>query len=203
MKTPKLIELDIEIQRKFNVDLFDIPPFVGMVKTRLDLYLIMAEAGFITGAEIGVGRGKNAGQICKLVSGVKLFCIDPWEPYWRRRKKEHQEESFQAATKFLKNYDAEIIRKRSLDAVADFEDSSLDFIYIDGNHEFDHIMSELIAWTPKVKIGGIVSGHDYAPRYRFGVMEAVNAYTRAHNIGFWYLTDERWATFFWVRKHNI
>jgi hypothetical protein len=48
-----------------------------------------------------------------------------------------------------------------MEALGDFEDESLDFVYIDGNHEFRYIAEDLFEWTKKVKKGGIVSGDDY------------------------------------------
>ena len=80
-----------------------------------------------------------------------------------------------------------------------FEDESLDFVYIDGFHEFDYVMSDLIFWTPKVRPGGIVAGHDYYPFFRSGVIQAADTYTKMHNINTWYVTRERHSSFFWVK----
>jgi len=49
-----------------------------------------------------------------------------------------------------------------MEAVEDFKDESLDFVYIDGHHGFRYVAEDLCEWTQKVKKGGIVSGHDYA-----------------------------------------
>ena len=104
----------------------------------------------------------------------------------------------------MEPYDAEIIRKTSIDAVKDVPDESLDFVYIDAMHEFDYMMVDIILWTPKVRKGGIVSGHDYTPSTIFcGVIPALDAYTKTHNIDRWYITSESIAdtpSFFWVRK---
>jgi hypothetical protein len=43
----------------------------------------------------------------------------------------------------------------------DFEDGSLDFIYIDAAHDYESVKKDLAAWFPKLKPGGIFSGHDY------------------------------------------
>ncbi len=98
-------------------------------------------------------------------------------------------------------FDVEFIRKGSLDAVKDIPDGSLDFVYIDEMHEFDPVMMDLIQWNPKVKRGGIIAGHDYSNVYfQFGVIQAVQAYTYAHNIHNWYVTDlDPHPSFFWVK----
>ena len=50
--------------------------------------------------------------------------------------------------------------------IKDFEDQSLDFVYIDAGHDFMNFTQDLHWWLKKIKIGGIMSGHDYA-RYPF------------------------------------
>ena len=61
-------------------------------------------------------------------------------------------------------------------------------------------MMDIILWAPKVRKGGIVSGHDFYPFYQSGVMDAVYAYTRAHTICDWYVTWEKTATWLWAVK---
>lgn len=49
----------------------------------------------------------------------------------------------------------------SVDAAKLFDDKSLDFVFIDANHKYDYVSADIAAWFPKVKSGGIISGHDY------------------------------------------
>jgi hypothetical protein len=42
-----------------------------------------------------------------------------------------------------------------------FKDNSLDYIYIDGNHDYDHAKQDLKLWWPKLRPGGLMAGHDY------------------------------------------
>lgn len=53
------------------------------------------------------------------------------------------------------------IKSNSWEAAEQFEDHSLDFVYIDADHKYDSVKRDIIAWLPKVKNGGIISGHDY------------------------------------------
>jgi hypothetical protein len=48
-----------------------------------------------------------------------------------------------------------------MDALKDFEDDSLDFVYIDSNHDFINLAMDVQYWLRKVRKGGILSGHDY------------------------------------------
>ena len=174
-------------------------PNVWKNKVRQDLYDMWAEQGYTVGAEVGVLDGRNSKAICKAIPGVKIYCIDPWESYHRRPNQYEQDRHFEKATARLKPYpNAEIIKMRSLDAVKLFKDESLDFVYLDGDHKFDSIMSELIQWSPKVRMGGTVSGHDYKNKLQ-DVITAVDAYTAAHGIKFW-ITNDGTPSFFWKKE---
>ena len=49
----------------------------------------------------------------------------------------------------------------SFDAVTEISDGELDFIYIDGSHRRREIMEDIRMYWNKVKVGGLVAGHDY------------------------------------------
>ena len=84
-----------------------------------------------------------------------------------------------------------IIRKLSMEAVKEFEDGSLDFVYIDGNHTLPYVIRDIIEWARKVRVGGMVTGHDYRESVRLKsnnhVVHAVNCYTRSYRIQPWFL----------------
>ena len=106
----------------------------------------------------------------------------------------HKLNAFYAESKTrMAPYNCTIIRKFSMDAVKDFPDLSLDFVYIDGNHDFQNVTNDIVEWGKKVRIGGIVSGHDYV-RHLFlphraiiQVKEVVDAYTAAYRISPWFM----------------
>jgi len=193
------MELDDLIVKRFKIIQMDSLPFKSDGGTREMLAEFMGEIGYKTGAEIGVNRGAYSEVLCRSISSLKLKCIDPWAPF-RRNSKEKMEGHFIRACKRLRSYDAEIIRKPSMEAVRDIPDKSLDFIYIDAMHEFDPVMLDLILWSDKIRPGGMVAGHDYSePNWWNGVMSAVNNYTKEHNILKWYITDEEDPSFFWIK----
>jgi len=53
------------------------------------------------------------------------------------------------------------------------EDESLDFVFIDANHAYADTKELILAYLPKVKMGGVIAGHDYLPDWP-GVIQAVN-----------------------------
>ena len=40
------------------------------------------------------------------------------------------------------------------------EDNSLDFIFIDADHSYEQTKNDILTWSPKVKDGGMILGHD-------------------------------------------
>lgn len=72
------------------------------------------------------------------------------------------------------------IKLLSLDAVNLYKDESLDFVFIDGNHNYSYVKEDILKWKPKIKKGGILSGHDY---YNWiGVKQAVDEIFGINNI---------------------
>lgn len=62
-----------------------------------------------------------------------------------------------------------------------FEGKSVDFVFIDASHEYKHTVKDIESWLPKMKNGGILSGHDYIPQWP-GVVRAVNETLGAKNV---------------------
>jgi hypothetical protein len=170
--------------------------------SRNDLPELFTELGYKVGAEIGVYKGAFSEVLCK--GGMKVYGIDPYVSYsdyedtrWDNTKK-YQEVHYVKASRRLLNYNYTFVRKKSMDAVKDFEDESLDFVYIDGNHEFQYVINDIYEWTKKVRKGGIIAGHDYirikGDTMRFEKMHvvyAVDIYTRLHNINPWYIIGRK------------
>ena len=69
------------------------------------------------------------------------------------------------------------VRMDSILAAATYADKSLDFVFIDGAHNYESVKADIQAWLPKVKIGGFIGGHDYGndePENVNGVKKAVD-----------------------------
>lgn len=178
---------------------------------------LFADLNFKTGAEIGVERGQFSKRLCHTNPGLKLYCIDPWLAYPGYREHVTQsklEDFFKETQERLSPYDCTIIRKTSIEAAVDVPDKSLDFVYIDGNHSLLHIIQDLHYWIPKVRRGGIVSGHDFAhnsnKRLPMHVIEGVSAYVKAYGIKQWFILGrkdiipgelrDKSRSFMWVKE---
>lgn len=117
------------------------------------------------GVEIGTFNGSYAKTILETWGGT-LYMIDPWREDlegYSASDKNNFDVSYQNTINNIKGYEdrAFMLRGMSNQMVNLFDNESLDFIYIDGNHEYDYVKEDLKLWFPKVKKGGLVAGHDY------------------------------------------
>lgn len=172
---------------------------------RNDLPKLFTELGFKVGVEIGVYKGHYSEVLCQ--AGLKLYAIDPWLVYkdyaWLRSDQDEMERMYQRAKKRLAFYNCTIIRMTSMEAVKLFDDGSLDFVYIDGNHGFKSVTEDIYEWSKKVKIGGIISGHDYyndeKRKFHSDVKYVLDNYTKAAHIKNWFvLKKDKDTSWFWI-----
>jgi hypothetical protein len=182
---------------------------VGKIKlpeaNRHDIIDLFVDLGYRRGVEIGVYKADYTQQMA--AAGLEITGIDPYMAYGgyhdqkhypdRRRFQDRQDFLYGHALRALEPYpNARIIRKTSMDALHDFEDGSLDFVYIDGHHGFGYVAQDIWFWTTKIRPGGILAGHDYfrykqrrGPRdaYALHVSQVVDSYTAAMPIKTWYV----------------
>jgi peptidoglycan/xylan/chitin deacetylase (PgdA/CDA1 family) len=139
------------------------------------------------GAEIGIFRGIFAQQILTHLSGIeKYYCVDPWKVSDKehiltlQRNSVERTSNHEALFKQFKNRTKSwekkivILRHFSQDALIYVPDGSLDWVFIDACHSYNHSKADIIGWSKKVKVGGIISGHDFVdPGLRKGVVRKV------------------------------
>lgn len=158
------------------------------ISRRVGLLDIFNQKGFTIGVEIGTDRGGYAKNICERMPGVELYTIDPWLPYNEGNEVKDIEKMIEIqaeARETLSSYpNCTIIHDTSMNTVEVFDDNSIDFVFIDGNHEFAGVYEDIEEWTKKVKPGGIIAGHDYKKddSRKYGVIEAVNKYCQLNGI---------------------
>lgn len=128
-----------------EVDATSLEKVVGMVNPRNP---IMVEVGSRKG-----GSASIIGEYAKKRDG-DLYCVDHWI-------EDYELFNFRLNMKALElgNWVYPMVMP-SQAAAHVFADKSLDFVFIDGDHEYSAVMKDLEAWYPKVKIDGIICGHD-------------------------------------------
>lgn len=137
------------------------------------------------GVEVGTERGLYAHRLLERCPNVKLYCVDPWLAYSEAGlvyTQEDFDQRYEETKERLKGFNCEIIKDTSMNAVNKFEDNSLDFVFIDGDHHYESVLQDITAWHNKVKVGGVMYGHDFVERDDFGVVQAVKEHVAKNNI---------------------
>lgn len=117
--------------------------------------------------EIGAYHGRSTAYMAGLIrdSGhkVNFHVVDTWEG-----SKEHDDSPEELVAAFKSNMAdlgtdeyINMMHMTSLEAAKKFEDESLDFVLIDGSHQYEDVLNDIKAWLPKVKPGGVLAGDDY------------------------------------------
>ena len=161
--------------------------------------------------EIGVWRGYYSTSIIKVLNPKTFYGVDPYTLYkgYTDKPGGMSNPEFNSQTNLnklfwkvkekFKIYDNAILaREYGNEYANDFEDNSVDFVYLDSNHKYECVKEEIEAWWAKIKIGGILSGHDYKQDSYFGVIPAVDEFVKREKVEL-NTTDEEFATW-WVIK---
>lgn len=121
----------------------------------------------LKGIEIGTCRAESTAYFLEKCPNIDLLTtIDPYKGYqdWNGEITQETVDRFmEVAKKNLKKYGKRVkmLRAESVAAADKFEDESVDFIFVDGDHSYDATLADCKAYYPKLKKGGIFCGHDY------------------------------------------
>jgi hypothetical protein len=138
-------------------------------RSRRDLPRILNDRGLLgTGVEVGVQRGVHAAELRRGWNGELLVCVDPWVRYPGCADEQPTHDRYMAeAEAALRATDrAHLVRRTtSWSAAAGYalDGARFDFVYLDGDHSREAVETDIAAWWPLVRPGGILAGHDYVP----------------------------------------
>lgn len=120
--------------------------------------------------EIGTYKGCSFSYLVVEVinSGKKIECYGIDAGCWP-----DVEPDFDQHMKPLEGHFIKMFGGDSFDRAKDFEDNSIDFVFIDANHTYEFVKRDIEAFLPKMKAGGVIAGHDYNLSHP-GVLQAVN-----------------------------
>jgi len=186
-KEKRLKELLQETRISFNPDGDN--PEGNRVRGLYDLVLDWLGPDFVV-VEIGSCEGSSTelfALTCKYV-----YAIDPWD----NLKKPHNERVIKNAVQSEKIYKARMSKYDNVKTIKGFsvaesllfEDGSVDAVYIDGAHDPLSVRKDLNAWLPKIRVGGVMCGHDYpCADVRNEVIEILGNTAQTYKDGSWAL----------------
>jgi len=163
------------------------------------------------GAEIGVWAGTLSRFIYSRWLGKKLHLIDRWKETDDYKdilnKPQLEQDALYEKVKetFGDRDDVNIIRAESLEAVKQFKDGQLDWVYIDADHA--RAKEDLEAWYPKVRVGGLIAGDDYIDEIGkngvFKVKSAVDAFVAKHGYELKLSADaeNKYRSWYFIKDH--
>jgi predicted O-methyltransferase YrrM len=142
----------------------DVLGWIGDETTRL--FDIAIENAPVSGAvfvEVGTYRGKSSicmyDKIKESGKSIVLYTIDNWSLSLPHDKVGDINRDIFIQNKGTRTIN--LIDNDSTSACELFENESIDFIFIASSNTYENLQYELNHWMPKVKVGGIISGHDY------------------------------------------
>ena len=174
--------------------------------TREQFPELLRNLGYEIGAEIGVAQGDHAEHLLRNWSG-SLLLVDCWRKQdWAIHcdsgaliTDEDHEQNYQRTLDRMRPFGtrAALVRKFSIEAASSIKDGLLDFVYLDANHSYKAVCADLAAWYPKVRSGGLMSGHDFVDSGNpFGVKSAVMEFIAGFPVDL-YVSNEEWPTWYW------
>lgn len=99
--------------------------------------------------------------------GGCLYCVDTWKGNKNVAWHAKLAAEYDLFSTFTYNVDlyggSEIVKPLvmdSLSAAKIFKNNSCDLIFIDGDHSYEGIKSDIESWLPKLRKGGLLCGHD-------------------------------------------
>lgn len=129
--------------------------------------------------EIGAFSGDSA-QIFSS-NFLQVWSVDPWESGYDPNDAASNPDLYDMAmveAQFDKVAEqaGNVMKMKmtSTEAINEFPDASLDFVYIDGLHTYEGVLKDIVLWRPKVKPNCFLGGHDYNSRHHPGVRKAVD-----------------------------
>ncbi len=149
------------------------------------LFNLVKEHGWKLGVELGVLDGRTYLYLLRRCRGLTMVGVDLWTSY-----PEKEAEFAEGGRSYIERpmgqyrkhvvYHAQkygarsrLIRADTVQAAQEFEDGSVDFVFVDADHTYEAVLADIDAWLPKIRSGGQMLGHDWGSPGFPGVARAV------------------------------
>lgn len=136
--------------------------------------------------EVGVWLGKSTSYLATAIANsgkaIRLDVVDHFQGSPEIDvvvRVEDQRAEFDRHTQPVKHLIRDVHAMKSWEAARLYADGSLDAVFIDAAHDAPSVLRDLQAWWPKVKVGGILAGHDFDWD---GVQQAIKPWAESQGV---------------------
>jgi predicted O-methyltransferase YrrM len=133
---------------------------------RQTLVELVKANGWRRGAELGVDSGVLFGMLLRECPDLHLTGVDLFPDMERSHRVFEYEAGYSDR--------CEVLKMSTDEASLLFEDGHFDFVFIDADHSYQAVKSDIRHWASKVRSGGWLGGHDYRVDKFPGVVKAVD-----------------------------
>lgn len=140
------------------------------------LHFAAGHPNFHRFVEVGCLKGHSLSILGKRLidrgTPFELFAVDLWEQAPAAPGRDLSPRVYEQFVRTMSSIPVHVIRQDSSAAAAQFEDKSLDYVFLDADHTYEKVLQDIDAWRSKVRPGGMLAGHDYGEPC--GVKQAVD-----------------------------
>ncbi len=116
-------------------------------------------------AEVGTWCGWTAIQMA--LAGARVVCVDPFTGSDEQTSGAAKQLGGMTLDRFVSNALMAGVGDRivgvvgiSVDVAKFFRDGTFDLVFLDGDHSEASVKADCLAWGPKVRVDGVLGGHD-------------------------------------------
>jgi len=154
-------------------------------------------------AELGVFEGEFSKIIYDICQPSKLNLVDMFTGYFGSGDKDGKnyhhvqlEDEMIKIQDYFKDKNIDVIKSMTTDFLKSLDDETLDMVYIDADHSYYSVLSDLRLSYVKVKKDGFICGHDYISEAKI----AVDDFCKEKNLEIRKLTLDGCPSFCIIKK---
>ena len=121
---------------------------------KLWLEQLVKENGYVIGAELGVHEGVTHLHLLENCPELTMIGVDRYQGNQARYWEEFTSKLVQFSNR------SKFYRMATTEAAKHISDGQLDFVFIDADHRYQSVLADIKTWSPKVRVGGHITGHD-------------------------------------------
>lgn len=139
--------------------------------------------------ELGCLVGESANLVLAHNNIKNLVCVDASSYLVDFLTKRHK--------KYIQNGKCVIHNKKSHDFLKSIPNNYMDVSYIDADHEYDVVKTDIELSFLKLQTPGFLCGHDYNLEYKAspGVIQAVDEFSQKHSLEITRFLDNSWLMY--------